>query len=70
MAAAVWILDDLTPFQQFTPQTGQSGVHLFPPASAFRFWPWSQVEPLGDGEFYGKNPAYGAQISYFAGERT
>jgi hypothetical protein len=62
---SVWILDDLTPFQQFTPQIGQAPVHLFPPPSALRFWPWSQVEALGDGAFYGKNPTYGAQLSYF-----
>ncbi len=61
---SVWILDDLTPFQQFTPQIGQAAAHLFPPPSAFRFWPWSQVEPLGDAEFYGKNPTYGDQFSY------
>ncbi len=62
---SIWILDDLTPFQQFTPQVGQAPVHLFPPPSALRFWPWSQVEALGDGAFYGKNPTYGAQLSYF-----
>jgi hypothetical protein len=62
---SVWILDDLTPFQQFTPQVRQAPVHLFPPPSALRFWPWSQVEALGDGAFYGKNPTYGAQLSYF-----
>ena len=62
---SVWILDDLTPFQQFTPQIGQASAHFFPPPPAFRFWPWSQVEALGDGAFYGKNPTYGAQLSYF-----
>lgn len=62
---SVWILDDLTPFQQFNPQIGQPSFHVFAPPSALRFWPWSQVEALGDGAFYGKNPAYGAQLSYF-----
>jgi photosystem II stability/assembly factor-like uncharacterized protein len=62
---AVWILDDLTPFQQFTPQIGQAALHLFQPPPALRFWPWSQVENLGDAAFYGKNPSYGAQLSYF-----
>jgi photosystem II stability/assembly factor-like uncharacterized protein len=61
----VWILDDLTPFQQFTPEIGQAALHFFAPVSALRFWPWSEVEDLGDGVFYGKNPAYGAQLSYF-----
>jgi hypothetical protein len=62
---AMWILDDLTPFQQFTPAVGQDALHLFAIPSAWRFWPWSQIEQLGDGAFYGKNPAYGAQLSYF-----
>ena len=62
---SVWILDDLTPFQEFTPQIGQESAHLFPPESALRFWPWSQVEELGDSAFYGKNPAPGAQLSYY-----
>jgi len=62
---AVWVLDDLTPFQQFTPEIGHATLHLFQPPAALRFWPWSQVENLGDGVFYGKNPAYGAQLSYF-----
>jgi photosystem II stability/assembly factor-like uncharacterized protein len=61
----VWILDDLTPFQQFTSAVGQSALNLFQPASAVRFWPWSQIEELGDAAFYGKNPGYGAQLSYF-----
>jgi len=62
---AIWILDDLTPFQQFTPEIAQHALHLSSPAPALRFWPWSQVENLGDGAFYGKNPNYGAQLSYF-----
>ena len=53
---AVWILDDLTPFQQYTPEIGREALHLFQPPAALRFWPWSQVENLGDGVFYGKNP--------------
>ena len=62
---SMWILDDLAPFQQFTPETGKSAAHLFAPPDAWRFWPWSQVEGLGDGAFYGKNPGYGAHLSYF-----
>ena len=62
---SVWILDDLTPFQQFTPQLEQQSAHLFPPPAAQRFWPWSQVEALGDGAFYGANPPFGAALSYF-----
>jgi photosystem II stability/assembly factor-like uncharacterized protein len=62
---SVWILDDLTPLQQFTPAMARETAHLFPAPEAVRFWPWSQVEDLGDGAFYGKNPPAGATLSYF-----
>src|SRR6201998_3243749 len=62
---SVWILDDLTSFQQFTPQIAKQTVKLFPPVDAPRFWPATQVEPQGDGAFYGKNRANGAELSYY-----
>jgi len=62
---SMWVLDDLTPFQQFTPQIGSETAHLFAPPDAVRFWPWSPVEALGDGAFYGKNSPAGATLSYF-----
>ena len=51
---SVWILDDLAPFQQFTPEIRKQTVQLFPPAEALRFWPSTQVEALGDGAFTGR----------------
>src|SRR5581483_6915833 len=60
---SVWTFDDLTPLQQFTPEIGNAQLHFFPVPSALRYWPWSQVEWLGDGAFYGKNPGYGASLS-------
>ena len=62
---SIWILDDLTPFQQFTPQIAQETAHFFPPEAALRFQPYSPVEELGDSAFYGRNPPYGAVLSYF-----
>jgi photosystem II stability/assembly factor-like uncharacterized protein len=61
---SIWILDDLTPFQQFTPQIGQETAHLFPPQPALRFQRYSPVEELGDSAFYGQNPPFGAMLSY------
>ena len=58
---SVWILDDLAPFQEFKSQS----VGLFPPEKALRFWPSSQIEGLGDGAFYGKNPPNGSELSYY-----
>ena len=65
---SVWVLDDVTPLEQFTPTAASAPLRLFPIRNADRFWPWSQVEFLGDGAFYGQNPAYGAMISYALGD--
>ncbi len=62
---SIWILDDLTPFQQFTPQIARETAHLFPPEPAIRFQRYSPVEELGDSAFYGQNPPDGAVLSYF-----
>ena len=62
---ALWVLDDLTPFQDYGPQVADAPLTLFHPAEALRFWPWSPVEPLGDAAFYGQNPTYGAAFSYY-----
>jgi hypothetical protein len=62
---ALWVLDDLTPFQDYGQQVADAPLTLFHPADALRFWPWSLVEPLGDGAFYGQNPTYGAAFSYY-----
>ncbi len=67
---SVWVFDDLTPFEQYTPEIGREPVHLFPIRAADRFWRWSQVEFLGDGAFYGQNPTYGATITYTVGDST
>lgn len=67
---SLWVLDDLAPFQQFTPQITQEAAHFFAPAPALRFWPWSQVEEEGDAAFYGRNPAYGAQLSYYLAKES
>jgi photosystem II stability/assembly factor-like uncharacterized protein len=63
---SVWILDDLAPFQQFKAQSAE----LFPPEKALRFWPSSQIEGLGDGAFYGKNPPNGAELSYYLAKES
>ncbi|HVA58111.1 MAG TPA: hypothetical protein VNF92_09495 [Gemmatimonadaceae bacterium] len=65
---SVWVFDDMTPLEQFTPEIGRAPLHLFPIRTAHRFWPWSEVEPMGDGAFYGQNPAYGAMITYYLGD--
>ncbi|HUY82739.1 MAG TPA: hypothetical protein VMU92_13515 [Acidobacteriaceae bacterium] len=62
---SLWVLDDLTPFQRYKPGMEEASAHLFRPPTAERFWPWSQTEWMGDSAFYGKNPPYGAELTYF-----
>jgi photosystem II stability/assembly factor-like uncharacterized protein len=65
---SLWILDDLAPFQDFSPKVAREPLTLFHPAAALRYWPWSYVEDLGDGTFYGENPTYGATFDYYLSE--
>ena len=60
-----WILDDLTPLQQLTPEVMESDVHLFQPRSAYRFRNiTSPMSQRGD-TVGGQNPQYGASINYY-----
>ncbi len=65
---SVWVFDDMTPFEEYTPAIAKSPLHLFPIRIAYRYWRWSEVEPLGDGAFYGQNPEFGATITYSLGD--
>jgi photosystem II stability/assembly factor-like uncharacterized protein len=60
-----WILDDITPLQQLTPEVAAKEVHLFTPRPAYRF---RGAEPPMFA-FYdpvaGQNPPYGAAINYW-----
>jgi hypothetical protein len=60
-----WILDDISPLQNFTTETVEQDAYLFPPRPAYRFRNKeahvSQPEDFGAG----KNPTYGASIHYF-----
>jgi len=61
----IWILDDITPLQQLSPEVLKSDTYLFSPRPAYRFQnitaPWSQRGDPCDGE----NPPYGASINYY-----
>ena len=61
----VWILDDLTPFQQWSARVAHAALTLFKPEEAVRYWPFQQTESMGDGAFFGQNPHYGASFSYY-----
>jgi photosystem II stability/assembly factor-like uncharacterized protein len=60
-----WILDDITPIQQITPEILKSDVFFFVPRPAYRFQ--SVAGPTGapNDPSQGKNPPYGASINYY-----
>jgi photosystem II stability/assembly factor-like uncharacterized protein len=60
-----WILDDLTPLQQLTPQVLSSDAHLFPPRAAYRFRDITAPASQANDPTVGDNPPYGASISYY-----
>jgi photosystem II stability/assembly factor-like uncharacterized protein len=60
-----WILDDLTPLEQMTPQVADSSAYLFPPREAYRFRTKVQPEAPTYDATAGVNAPYGASINYF-----
>ncbi len=63
-----WILDDLGPVQQLTPEIAALSAHLFEPRDAYRFRPITEpAAMLGDWSD-GENPEGGAPLTYWLGE--
>lgn len=60
-----WIMDDITPLQQLTPQVLESGVHLFSPRPAYRFRNVTRSQSYPNDQCSGRNPPYGASINYY-----
>jgi len=61
----IWILDDLSPLQQMTPQIQQSKAYLFPIRPAYRFTDVAGNYSMNDDPTAGSNPTYGARINYW-----
>ena len=61
---SIWILDDATPVQQLQ-EAQKSAAHLFDLRPAMQFNPANDRGFLADKGFWGKNPTYGAPISYY-----
>jgi Sortilin, neurotensin receptor 3, len=64
---SLWIADDITPLQQFTPAVASQDVVLFDirPAIAYVFDYRGDVFTGGDKAFEGENPPKGAAIQYY-----
>ena len=60
-----WILDDLTPLEQMTPQVAAGAAHLFTPRDAYRFRTTVQQESMPYDPTAGQNLPYGASLNYY-----
>ncbi len=60
-----WILDDLAPLQQLTPEVMASKAHLFEPRAAYRFRTITPLSTTYDDPTTGEDPEYGASINYW-----
>ncbi len=61
-----WILDDITPLRQITPDHLNEAAVLFAPQQAWRFdWNRYTDTPLPPGEPAGENPPDGAVVNYY-----
>jgi len=61
---SIWILDDATPLQQYA-EASKSDAFLFDMRGAMQFNPANDRGFISDKPFFGKNPTYGAAISYY-----
>jgi hypothetical protein len=60
-----WIMDDIGPLQQMTPQVLASDAHLFAVQPAYRFRFITGPSTPYDDPTVGENPEYGASINYY-----
>jgi photosystem II stability/assembly factor-like uncharacterized protein len=60
-----WILDDITPLEQLTPQVTAESAHLFVPRDAYRLHEISQPGAVEYDPTAGKNPPYGSAIDFY-----
>ena len=60
-----WILDDITPLRDMTPQVLSADAHLFPVRQTYRFRAITAPATPYDDQTVGQNLPYGAGINYF-----
>ncbi|MEN0048476.1 MAG: sialidase, partial [Bacteroidota bacterium] len=64
----IWILDDISPLQQFTDEVAASAVHLFAPKDAYMLHPVSMVMQFFPEPSFGEDPPNGASLHYWLSE--
>ena len=62
-----WIVDDVTPLQQMTPEVAASDVRLFQQRPAYRFHNRTSPQRPNIDMSQGQGPDYGASINYWLG---
>jgi photosystem II stability/assembly factor-like uncharacterized protein len=60
-----YIMDDVGPLQQLTPEVMSSAAHLFEPRAAYRFRFITAPSSTYDDPTTGEDPQYGASLSYW-----
>jgi photosystem II stability/assembly factor-like uncharacterized protein len=61
----IWILDDLTPIQQFDEAVVEAPLHLFDPKDAYRLQPVSSVMQFFREPSFGDDPPAGTSLHYW-----
>ncbi len=61
----IWVLDDISPLQQLTPEIVASTGYLFAPRSAYRLHPITGPFAMFDDQSDGENPPPGAPVNYW-----
>ncbi len=64
---SIYILDDLTPFEQYTKDVRGSEAHLFDVRVSYQSLPWKHESYGAQRQFVGENPPRGALITYYLG---
>ncbi len=66
-----WILDNITPLRQLTPESASTETRLYKPQPAYRVrWNMNPDTPLPQEEPAGQNPPDGAMLDYFLPENA
>ena len=67
---SIYVLDDITPLEQWTAEAARAAVTLFAPRPATAFYARTSSGEWGQRRFSAKNPAFGAAFTYYVKEWT
>ncbi len=65
---SVWVMDDVTPFEQWTPRVLSDSLTFFAPRPAVEYYTRGLGGIWGSRLWAAKNPAFGAYFDYFVAE--